>query len=146
MWVADVCGRGLGDLFGDSTPAAQPAQDSMSLRQPRRPAGARSPAPAASQSYQSAPPSARPLPSQRAGSYQTRPTGVPPNNASLAPENDLRRAPSAQDRLKARFGGGARAGSAASNHSANSGMSANAPWQGGDDYGGYDNSGGGRRW
>lgn len=126
-------GRGLGDLFGDNTSTPPPAQESMSLRQPRRQIGARSPAPVSTHSYQEAP-SARPLPSQRAGSYQTRPTGVPPGNASLAPENDLRRAPSAQDRLKARFGGGGRAGSAMSDRSASP------------NYGGGNDGGAGRRW
>lgn len=137
-------GRGLGDLFGDTTSTPPPAQESMSLRQPRRQIGTRSPAPTAAHSYQETP-SARPLPSQRAGSYQTRPTGVPPNNASLAPDNALHRAPSAQDRLKARFGGGARAGSATSNRSASPGVSGNAPWQGGQ-YGGGNDGGGGRGW
>jgi hypothetical protein len=48
-------------------------------------------------------PSARPLPSQRAGSYQTR--GATP------PQQPQSKEMSAQERLKARLGGGPRAGS-----------------------------------
>lgn len=136
-------GRGLGDLFGDSQGSEAPQQESMSLRQPRRPAVGR--APASSGVYNDTSHAARPLPSQRVGSYQNRPnaSAIPPSNATLAPETDLRRAPSAQDRLKARFGGGGRSGSAASNRSTGSAVSANAPWQtGGDEYSGHGGYGG----
>jgi hypothetical protein len=104
--------RGLGDLWGDS-PAQMPAPQSQSLRA-RRPvpgsAGRRSPG---VQEFEQA--QARPLPSQRAGSYQV--AGGPPRGGGGRMET-VSPTPSggstgsgggtAQERLKARLWGGGR--------------------------------------
>lgn len=108
-------------------------------------------------------PESRPLPSQRAGSYQSSLRSPP---ADQTPPGSSAGGASAQDRLKARLWGGGRSGSPVSNSSAQSSpglssvgsrnpyesssgsygggrdsapsMSANSPWSGGgDDYGGY---------
>ncbi|MCJ1480186.1 hypothetical protein MMC06_000340 [Schaereria dolodes] len=113
-------GGGLGDLFGD-TPAA-PARDPESLSLRHRPLasslqsrgsnrGIRSPGlqstPSSSDSISSQP-NARPLPSQRAGSYQARQfisgtdAGTTPSPRPALP----RETTSVQERLKARLGGG----------------------------------------
>ncbi|KAK3110386.1 hypothetical protein LTR53_015378 [Teratosphaeriaceae sp. CCFEE 6253] len=102
-----------------------------------------------------APPAqARPLPSQRVGSYQTAQAPSRPGLEPSPPSSSG--GGTAQDRLKARLWGGTRSGSAASSPALSSvgsanpyeqphppqGMSANAPWNEG---GGnpYDTGGGG---
>jgi len=153
--------RGLGDLFGEGGNAEQPQQqqEPASLRRVRRPP-IRSNATGDSRgggSYQESAPAARPLPSQRAGSNQSR-SAIPPNNPLSVPQSELQRVPSAQNRLRARFGAAGRQGSSgsgmseASSSSGGQVLSANARWQdGGDPYGGSSGSGGGggsssRRW
>ncbi|TKA22219.1 hypothetical protein B0A50_08331 [Salinomyces thailandicus] len=98
----------LSDLW-DPAPSSQPqpTPQPQSLRASRRPMGAQQPS-----SNYLAPPQARPLPSQRAGSYQSMQGQVRPG---------LETAPSssggggtAQERLKARLWGAGRAGSSAS--------------------------------
>ncbi|PPJ55057.1 hypothetical protein CBER1_01547 [Cercospora berteroae] len=145
----------LSDLWdapsgGQSNVAAQP----QSLRNARRPLSNQ---PASASSTNLAPPQARPLPSQRAGSYQTmgsqqtgsRPGSAvdpsPPTTSSGAPS-----AGSAQDRLKARLWG-AKGNTSPSATPAPSGpQSYDRPQAGG--YGGgganpYDRAGGdGRRY
>lgn len=110
-------GGGLGDLWGDSGAAQPPLAQTASLRRargaatappltsmhsaPPGPVPSPTPPPAHGQSYSPGPPGpglhpagARPLPSQRAGSYQP----------SARPAQD--RAGSAQERLRARLQGG----------------------------------------
>ncbi|KAE8369097.1 hypothetical protein BDV27DRAFT_121346 [Aspergillus caelatus] len=103
-------GGGLGDLWGDSGSAQPPTSQTASLRRGRAagsmgaPLAATSSAPPGSvatpPSHSPTPPSlhpggARPLPSQRAGSYQ-----------ALSGSQPLERAASAQERLRARLHGG----------------------------------------
>ncbi|PYH94258.1 hypothetical protein BO71DRAFT_399025 [Aspergillus ellipticus CBS 707.79] len=109
-------GGGLGDLWGDSGSATPPTSQTASLRRGRltpggmgAPLAATASAPsgpmASSHSLSPAPPAhpsgGRPLPSQRAGSYQTisGPAGGSGNSG-------LERAASAQERLRARLHGG----------------------------------------
>ena len=98
-------GGGLGDLWGDTGSPQPPIAQTASLRRGRStpavpqvpPASAPSgPGMSPSQSPVRTPGGARPLPSQRAGSYQTLPTHPPPPD----------RATSAQERLRARLQGG----------------------------------------
>ncbi|KAH8695120.1 hypothetical protein BGW36DRAFT_299384 [Talaromyces proteolyticus] len=84
-------GGGLGDLWGDG-PSQPPPTQTASLR--NRPA--RTP-----------PISRRPLPSQRAGSYQTTSS----SHSSLGLERGNSGGSSAQERLRARFHGGSGASS-----------------------------------
>lgn len=107
-------GGGLGDLWGDSGSPQPPPSQVASLRRgrPGMPNPAHS-APSASAvvprsqgsaSPASQPGGARPLPSQRAGSYQPTQAAQPPQ---LGPTRvPLDRAASAQDRLRARMHGG----------------------------------------
>lgn len=109
-------GGGLGDLWGDSGAAQPPAAQTASLRRGRGNPGSVGSAPPLttaksaphtpmeSPPMQSGSPSlhpagARPLPSQRAGSYQTVSGGLPGTQP-------LERAASAQERLRARLHGG----------------------------------------
>ena len=132
----------LSDLWDPpSAPQNNGPMQPQSLRSARRPAG-----PAASMSTSNlAPPQARPLPSQRAGSYQSiasqqSSSGV---NSGMAPQPSQTPPPggpaagSAQERLKARLWGGGKSSPAppASN-------AADPYSNGGDPY----DSGGGRRY
>ncbi|KAF9891319.1 hypothetical protein FE257_004174 [Aspergillus nanangensis] len=108
-------GGGLGDLWGDAGAPQAPSAQTSSLRRGRGPLGSggapsltsanSAPAgPTPSPPMQSASPSlhpagARPLPSQRAGSYQTV-------SGAAASTQPLERAASAQERLRARLHGG----------------------------------------
>lgn len=142
-------GGGLGDLWGDTGgthPAPAPPQ-TASLRNRGSPSPR--PVPSGLLSAQAPPPpqsTARPLPSQRAGSYQN-------TAAAQQARLGLERSTSAQDRLRARVQG-AGSGSASSSpgphpsplsHSPLSGgqqipAAANKPWQS-DDSLGFDNGG-----
>ncbi|KAK4550832.1 hypothetical protein LTR36_000412 [Oleoguttula mirabilis] len=100
----------LSDLW-DPAPAAQPSSNGPTQPQSLR-AGRRPVAPAQPSSNTLAPPQARPLPSQRAGSYQSvqsqhnsRPSMEP------SPPSSSGGGSTAQERLKARLWGGARGGS-----------------------------------
>jgi Sec1-binding region of Mso1 len=104
---AGVRGGGLGDLWGESGPAQPPASQTSSLRSR---GGARTPVAAINNTLrplqsQTPPPqsvSRRPLPSQRAGSYQS-------NLSTQSGPGVLERNPSggsAQERLRARLQGG----------------------------------------
>ncbi|MCJ1358801.1 MAG: hypothetical protein MMC33_008801 [Icmadophila ericetorum] len=152
---------GLGDLFSDGTPDGGPGpqNEPLSLRS-RRPV-IRSPgvgggsadsipypqrvaqAPVPASNSTSSLPSARPLPSQRIGSYQTRqatpPFGSRPDSSSSASTTT-----SVQDRLKARLGGGSRGASPVTDTSANSSTSASAGYDGGGGGGRYGGGGGGQ--
>ncbi|KAL2217070.1 hypothetical protein M432DRAFT_470865 [Thermoascus aurantiacus ATCC 26904] len=88
---------GLGDLWGDSGSSEPPASQTSSLRRPRvqTPAAANSSAGAAQTPTTSSGP--RPLPSQRAGSYQS---------TQSQGRGGLERMGSAQERLRARLQGG----------------------------------------
>ncbi|EAW08726.1 uncharacterized protein ACLA_096590 [Aspergillus clavatus NRRL 1] len=104
-------GGGLSDLWGDSGAAQPPAPQTASLRRGRltpgsagaplsmvhsAPGGSMATPPSASPTPPMGQPSgARPLPSQRAGSYQ-----------SMSGQVSLERAASAQERLRARLHGG----------------------------------------
>ncbi|KAJ5887650.1 hypothetical protein N7495_007691 [Penicillium taxi] len=106
-------GGGLGDLWGDSGASAAPQAQTASLRRGRNGNGmtpptltasappgsaASSPPPLLSANSHSPslhPTGTRPLPSQRAGSYQSSPAGRGPERAG-----------SAQERLRARLHGG----------------------------------------
>lgn len=98
-------GGGLGDLWGDTGSPQPPVSQTASLRRGRSTPGVPQVPPSSapsgpgmspSRSPVRAPGGARPLPSQRAGSYQTLPTHPPPPD----------RATSAQERLRARLQGG----------------------------------------
>ncbi|KKK21587.1 hypothetical protein P175DRAFT_0503596 [Aspergillus ochraceoroseus IBT 24754] len=96
-------GGGLADLWGDSGGAAPPSQ-TASLRRGRGAVGSSHSLPTQTPSSHSAstslhPTGSRPLPSQRAASYQTAP-------GPLTPAPPLERATSAQERLRARLHGG----------------------------------------
>lgn len=115
--AASSYGRGgLSDLWGDSGSAQPPPSQTASLRRrPGMPNPMHSAPPATAGSPTSTPtppPShpagARPLPSQRAGSYQTMQPMPSSQSAPLAPPGriPLDRASSAQDRLRARLHGG----------------------------------------
>ncbi|MCJ1312036.1 hypothetical protein MMC25_005710 [Agyrium rufum] len=113
-------GGGLGDLFADS-PQQQGGDDPASLRSGRRPGGFRNlgsqrnesneSVPGARNPYQQQEPgaAARPLPSQRVGSYQSRQSGnispISASSTSSLPSSS--QTGSVQERLKARLGGGA---------------------------------------
>ncbi|KAL1970272.1 hypothetical protein VTN77DRAFT_5432 [Rasamsonia byssochlamydoides] len=128
-------GGGLGDLWGDSGSSQPPASQTGSLRNRSaaspRPATAATPASTLPAQLQTGPPpQARPLPSQRAGSYQTTSSA----QARLGPERTGSTG-SAQERLRARLNGGA--SSAARSHSPG------RPWEQKDSDGGYTAYGGG---
>ncbi|OXV08171.1 hypothetical protein Egran_04066 [Elaphomyces granulatus] len=155
-------GGGLGDLWGDAggttTQPAPPQPQTASLRNRGSPSPRPVPSgllPPSSSSSLTPPPqtTARPLPSQRAGSYQN-------TAAAQQARLGLERSTSAQDRLRARVqGGGSGYGYASSSpgpnpsplsHSPLSGggqqqvpaaaAAANKPWQS-DDSLGFDNGG-----
>ncbi|EDU46530.1 hypothetical protein PtrSN002B_001873 [Pyrenophora tritici-repentis] len=157
-------GGGLSDLWDN--PPQQQAQEPLSLRRPAtggrgaRPMQGRPMGNSLTPEPQS---QGRPLPSQRAGSYQSSLGGRPPAEASPPPSAGTGSGTSAQERLKARLWGrsqspaqrgneqsapqGGRApypdersnsyGSADSGgggrQQASYGMSSNSPWSGGDD-------------
>ncbi|KZF21404.1 hypothetical protein L228DRAFT_249218 [Xylona heveae TC161] len=113
---------GLGDLW--DAPQRPPATESLSLRKGGAMRGAAgrgaSPRPSIVDSYTPASPveQARPLPSQRAGSYQAQ---FPPQQAqrndsfvSATPSSGSGSGLGAQERLKARFRGGGSSSSASS--------------------------------
>lgn len=140
----------LNDLWDSPAPSAAPAAP-QSLRAGRRvaPQGAR---PESGASL--APPSsARPLPSQRAGSYQSFQSvasavgnggGNGRVDPSPPPSSGSGGGGTAQERLKARLWGGARAASPAGGASGNT--SGGGGGAGGNPYDqGYDGSGGARR-
>lgn len=100
---------GLSDLWGDSGSAQPPPAQVASLRRgrPGMPPNPTHSAPTPSSGAPTPTPTsqsgARPLPSQRAGSYQT----IQPTPSQLAPGRvPLDRASSAQERLRARLHGG----------------------------------------
>ena len=106
---------GLSDLW--DPPAAQQANAPMqpqSLRNARRPAGG-GPTPAHNSNASLGPsPQARPLPSQRVGSYQSEVSqnpNRPPAESSRSSSIATVGGGTAQERLKARLWGGGRAGS-----------------------------------
>ncbi|PWY80931.1 hypothetical protein BO94DRAFT_152970 [Aspergillus sclerotioniger CBS 115572] len=110
-------GGGLGDLWGDSGSAMPPTSQTASLRRGRlapgnsmgaplsatasAPSGSIASPPSQSPVPSAHPTGARPLPSQRAGSYQTISGPV-----TGAGSPGLERATSAQERLRARLHGG----------------------------------------
>ena len=110
---APAAGRsgGLSDLWGDSGSPQPPAAQTSSLRRGRAPPSSHAqlhpPGPSGGLSPRGhspgTSPMSRPLPSQRAGSYQS----IPSNRSSMDG------GPSAQERLRARLQGG-RSGSAQS--------------------------------
>lgn len=123
----------LSDLW--DPPSAQqsnaPVQP-QSLRASRRPMNA--PAPAGSSSL--APPQARPLPSQRAGSYQSMSSqqGSSRPSSGISADGGSATAGTAQDRLKARLWGGGRSpapSQVGAHNPYEAGTSANAPWSSG---------------
>lgn len=133
----------LNDLW--DPPSQQPASpmQPQSLRNVRRPMATARPT---SDAASLAPPQARPLPSQRAGSYQTAQTARASADTS-PPTSSSGLGGTAQDRLKQRLWGGGRAGSPASQASSGGSpglsqvgssnpheqpvTSANAPWSSG---------------
>ncbi|KAI2470283.1 Sec1-binding region of Mso1-domain-containing protein [Annulohypoxylon bovei var. microspora] len=139
-------GGGLSSLWDNNNPVAQP-QDAQSLRRGRgAPPAARIADPRGSSSMlRNTDPvrddiPARPLPSQRAGSYQTPGAGGYARDTGTAPPAT---GGSAQDRLKQRLFGGSRTASPAGSGPFN------PPPQGGKNYedrfapgGAYDGSGG----
>ncbi|KAF7196838.1 hypothetical protein HII31_01756 [Pseudocercospora fuligena] len=151
----------LSDLWDPpSAPANNAPMQPTSLRNARRPMNQ---PPANMSSGNLAPPQARPLPSQRAGSYQTQ--GMPQQQMGSRPGSRVEPSPpsssagltagSAQERLKARLWGG-KAGVSPQPSPATSSvgapnpydqpqMGANAPWNGGSGNP-YDNGGNGRRY
>ena len=94
-------GGGLDDLFNpNQNSSAQQQEEPLSLRAKR---GVRSPGPTRNGPFEQPPqPTARPLPSQRHGSYQNR-GGDTSNTNSLSIQSG--REQSAQERLRARLGG-----------------------------------------
>lgn len=109
-------GGGLSDLWGDGASPQPPPPQVASLRRgrPGMPNPAHSAPPASGgmpMDQGPAPPSshpagARPLPSQRGGTYQPMQPAQPSQPSQLAPTRaPLDRAPSAQDRLRARLHG-----------------------------------------
>ena len=136
--------KGLGDLFADTQPAGaqQDRSDSLSLRS-RRP-GIRSPGfgggssdsipypqkVAVAPQQEQLQPNVRPLPSQRAGSYQSR-QATPPSSSGGPPPG---RESTMQERLKARLG--ARAQSPTFGGRSDSGSS--TPPASAGNYGSYD--------
>lgn len=132
-------GGGLGDLWGDSGSSQPPPSQTGSLRsrpsaspRPTTPGGMR-PGPAQSQGALSP----QPLPSQRAGSYQTTSSA---QQSRLAPERTASTG-SAQERLRARLNGGA---SSTSSSSPTRAHSPGRPWEQSSD-GGYGGGGLGRK-
>lgn len=142
----------LSDLWDTPTASNNTSMQPQSLRNARRPM--HNPAPANNASL--APPQARPLPSQRAGSYQSvssmQSSGLPGSRVDPSPPTTSSgmAAGSAQERLKARLWGG-KGGSTTSLATGNGGgydqpqMSANAPWNAGSGNQ-YDSNTGGRRY
>ncbi|KAM3423544.1 hypothetical protein BST61_g972 [Cercospora zeina] len=142
----------LSDLWdppsvGQSNATAQP----QSLRNARRPLSNNQPAAASSTNL--VPPQARPLPSQRAGSYQTtasqQPGSRPGSAVDPSPPTSSYGAPSAgsaQDRLKARLWGAKSNPNPSASPASGAGGASSGPYGGG---GGnpYDRGGGdGRRY
>lgn len=134
---------GLSDLWDGPAQPSAPMQP-QSLRAGRRPMAHAQTTGAPSTL---APPQARPLPSQRAGSYQSgqaQHAGRPPLEPSPHTSSGSGGGGSAQERLKARLWGGSRSGSPAFESSGSPTpsqagspnpydrphMSANAPWSG----------------
>ncbi|KAM0710652.1 hypothetical protein Q7P35_001390 [Cladosporium inversicolor] len=132
----------LNDLWDSPAAPAAPAAP-QSLRAGRRvaPQGARP----ESGSNLGVPSAARPLPSQRVGSYQSfQSTGSGRVDPSPPPSSGGGGGGTAQERLKARLWGGARAASAAGGVSGNGGGNGSAGGGGGNPYDqGYDGGGGG---
>ena len=131
----------LSDLW--DPPAAAQAQPQAPL-QPQSLRAGRRPAPPSSASML-APPSARPLPSQRAGSYQTM-QQQPPSHLTRpglepSPPSSSGGAGTAQDRLKARLWGAGRGGSSASTYTLGSQSSDVAGGMGGQYDGGSSGTG-----
>ena len=95
-------GGGLGDLFGDSNATQSPPlqEEPLSLRSRRGAFKAQTPS-ASSQSGPIPQPTARPLPSQREGSYQSRSSDSGGNGFSVPAIKEQ----TAQERLRARLGG-----------------------------------------
>lgn len=134
----------LNDLWDPPAAASAAPAAPQSLRAGRRvaPAGARP----ESGSNLGVPSAARPLPSQRAGSYQSfQSTGSGRVDPSPPPSSGGGGGGgTAQERLKARLWGGARAASPAGGVSANAGGSGGGGGGGGNPYDqGYDGGGGG---
>ncbi|KAL4918093.1 hypothetical protein BDW62DRAFT_182348 [Aspergillus aurantiobrunneus] len=104
--VSSGRGGGLGDLWGDSGGATSPQPQTASLRRGRgHPGSSQSSLPSQISSHPASvstpslhPAEARPIPGARNGSSQSM------NSASSSPS--LERAPSAQERLRARLHGG----------------------------------------
>ncbi|BCS02281.1 uncharacterized protein AKAW2_60545A [Aspergillus luchuensis] len=138
-------GGGLGDLWGDSGSTTAPASQTASLRRGRltpgsggnmgAPLAATASAPSGMIASPHSPSpgagvptgSARPLPSQRAGSYQTISGPVTGGGGAGA---GLERAASAQERLRARLHGG-RSPSPGQNPGSSSGSRPGSPYVGG---------------
>ncbi|KAK5132349.1 hypothetical protein LTR08_009184 [Meristemomyces frigidus] len=108
----------LSDLWDPPAPA--PSQQPQQPLQPQSLRAGRRPAAQGAQSSLStlAPPSARPLPSQRAGSYQTMQQQAPSHltrpGLEPSPPSSSGGAGTAQERLKARLWGAGRGGSSGS--------------------------------
>jgi len=144
----------LNDLWGPPSQEPFPSSQPQSLRAGRRP-----PQQVAASSLAPPAPQARPLPSQRAGSYQSQQHDRPALEPTL-PSSSSGGGGSAQERLKARLwgaGGGARSGTPPSSSSGGLSqmgeanpyerqqqpqMSANAPWSGKGGGSAYDGMGG----
>ncbi|OJZ86094.1 hypothetical protein ASPFODRAFT_636770 [Aspergillus luchuensis CBS 106.47] len=139
-------GGGLGDLWGDSGSTTAPASQTASLRRGRltpgsggnmgAPLAATASAPSGMIASPHSPSpgagvptgSARPLPSQRAGSYQT--ISGPVTGGGGGAGAGLERAASAQERLRARLHGG-RSPSPGQNPGSSSGSRPGSPYVGG---------------
>ncbi|KAI7162395.1 hypothetical protein KC349_g2005 [Hortaea werneckii] len=107
----------LSDLW-DPAPAPQQSMQPQSLRAGRVRPGAGQPQPSSGNTL--APPQARPLPSQRAGSYQSMQSQGGRPGLEPSPPSSSGGGGTAQDRLKARLWGAARAHSSNSVNSVNS--------------------------
>ena len=104
-------GGGLSDLWDPApSPAAAAPTQPQSLRAARRPMGAQQP----SAGNTLAPPQARPLPSQRAGSYQSTASQGGRPGVEPSPPSSSGGGGTAQERLRARLWGAARTGSSGS--------------------------------
>ena len=137
-------GGGLDDLFNpQQDQPAQQQEEPLSLRAKR---GVRSPAPTRDGGLKPPPqPTARPLPSQRLGSYQNRGNDTSIYNGSSLPIQSGKEQ-SAQDRLRARFGG-SRNASPVPSPSPSTGYDnpTSTSRSGGGSSNSYDGSGGGSR-
>ncbi|KAF1833161.1 hypothetical protein BDW02DRAFT_599339 [Decorospora gaudefroyi] len=124
-------GGGLSDLWDSPAPQQQP-QEPLSLR---RAAGGRGGGgrpmqtrPGMGQSLTPEPQmQGRPLPSQRAGSYQTSLGGRPPADVSPPPSAGSASGTSAQERLKARLWGSGRSQSPAQRGQSSDSVNSNPP-------------------